>query len=80
METQNVTLAVPKDILHELKLFAKQRKMSFSRYIISLLEKEVYHQKEYEEAMCHSLERLGKYDLGTHGKIPWKREELHARN
>ena len=79
METQNVTLAIPKEILHELKLFATQRKMSLSRYIISLLEQDVSHQKEYEEAMRHNLERLGKYNLGTHGKILWTREELYAR-
>jgi len=79
METQNVTLAIPKNILLELKILATQSKMSLSRYVIGLLEQNVTHQREYDEAMHRNLQRLGKYNLGTHGEISWTREELHAR-
>lgn len=79
METQNVTFAIPKEILYGLKLLATKRKLSLSRYVINLLEQDVSHQKEYEEAMRRNLQRLGKYNIGTHGRIPWTREELHAR-
>ncbi len=74
MKTQNVTLAVPKDILHELKLLTTKQEMSLSRYVINLLAEEVSGQKEYEDAMCRNMERLGKYNLGTEGKIPWTRD------
>ena len=79
METQNVTFAIPKEILYDLKLLATKRKLSLSRYVINLLEQDVSRQKEYEEAMRRNLQRLGKYDLGTHGRISWTREELYAR-
>jgi len=80
METQNVTFAVPKDILHELKLLATQRKMSLSRFVIGMMAEIVSSQKEYEEAKRRNLALLEKgFDLGTNGKITWTREELHAR-
>ena len=79
METQNVTFAVPKKILHELKLRATEQNISLTRYVISLMEKDISSQKEYEKAMRRNLERFGKYDLGTNGKIPWTREGLHER-
>lgn len=78
METQNVTLAIPKDILRKAKMIAVQRNISLSGLLTQELVDLVAHQESYEQARQRNLAllRLG-FDLGTQGNIHWKREELH---
>ena len=78
--TQNVTLAIPKDILRKAKILAVQRNTSLSALLTQTLAELVSDQEAYEQARRRSLKTLKTgFDLGTQGSITWKREELHER-
>jgi hypothetical protein len=78
--TQNVTLAIPKDILRKAKILAVQKNTSLSGLLTQTLADLVAHQEAYERARERNLALLkSSFDLGTHGDITWKREELHER-
>jgi len=80
METQNVTLTLPKDVLHELKAIAAQRGTSISDLLIQALKDLVQQKDTYETAMHCQLAMLEHgFDLDTGGNITWSREELHER-
>ncbi len=78
--TQNVTLAIPKDILRKAKILAVQKNTSLSGLLAQTLTDLVAHQEAYEQARQRNLRLLNNgFDLSTQGKIQWKREELHER-
>ena len=78
--TQNVTLAIPKNILRKAKILAVQRNTSLSGLLTQTLADLVAHQEAYEQARQRNLALLKSgFDLGTQGQITWKREELHER-
>jgi hypothetical protein len=78
--TQNVTLAIPKDILRKAKILAVQKNTSLSGLLAQTLTDLVAHQEAYEQARQRNLRLLKNgFDLNTQGQIPWKREELHER-
>ena len=78
--TQNVTLALPKDILRKAKILAVQRNTSLSGLLAQTLTDLVNHREVYEHAMQQNLVLLARgLDLGTHGQIPWTRDDLHER-
>lgn len=78
--TQNVTLAIPKDVLRKAKIIAVQRNTSLSSLLTQTLMDLVSHQEAYEQARQRNVVLLDDgFDLGTHGKIAWKRDELHER-
>jgi hypothetical protein len=78
--TQNVTLAIPKDILRKAKILAVQRNTSLSGLLTQTLAELVSHQEGYELALQRNLALLKNgFDLGTQGDITWNREELHER-
>lgn len=78
--TQNVTLTIPKDILHKAKILAVQKNTSLSGLLTQTLADLVAHQEAYEQARQRNLALLENgFDLGTNGEIPWKRDELHER-
>ena len=78
--TQNVTLAIPKSILRKAKILAVQKNTSLSALLTQTLADLVAHQETYQQARQRNLGLLKNgFDLGTHGQIPWKREELHER-
>jgi hypothetical protein len=80
MDTQNVTLAIPKDILRKAKIMAIERNTSLSGLLTQTLEDLVAGEEGYENARLRNLERLQSgFELGTQGKIGWTREELHER-
>ena len=80
MENQNVTLSIPKNILKKAKILAIQRDTSLSGLLTQTLADLVAQQESYEQARQRNLETLKKgLDLGTQGKISWKREDLHER-
>lgn len=81
METQNITLSLPKDILHKVKLIAVQRQTSVSGLLTQTLEKLVQQEDAYIRAQRRHLQRLEQgVDLGTGGQILTPRDELHERN
>ncbi len=79
-DTQNITLAIPKDVLRKAKILAIQKNTSLSALLSKTLEDLVAHQEAYEQARQRNLAILKNgYNLGTAGKIGWKRENLHER-
>jgi hypothetical protein len=78
--TQNVTLAIPKDILRKAKILAIHRNTSLSGLLSQTLAELVSREEGYEQARRRSREMLKTgFDLGTQGQISWKREDLHER-
>jgi hypothetical protein len=78
--TQNVTLAIPKDILRKAKILAVQKNTSLSGLLTQTLVDLVAHQEAYQQARQRNLAILESgFDLGTQGQVTWKREELHER-
>ena len=76
--TQNVTLAIPKDILRKAKIIAVQKNTSLSGLLTQTLADLVAHQEGYEQARQRNLAlMISSLDLGTQGNITWKREQLH---
>jgi len=77
---QNVTLALPVDLVRRLKVRAAERGTSISRMLTERLEEILNQDDEYERARRRILSDLEHgYDLGTGGKITWTRDELHER-
>ena len=80
METQNVTLALPKETLQKIKQLAARQHTSISRLLTNTLEEMLASQENYDRARERQRMTLQKgFDLGTEGKITWKREDLHER-
>lgn len=80
MEYPNVTLSIPKRTLLRAKHIAVDKGKSLSALIAGLLEEFVEREDEYEEAKRQHLAFLDDApDLGTHGKLTWKRDQLHER-
>ena len=76
--TQNITLAIPKNVLRKAKILAVQKNTSLSALLTQTLVELVAHQEAYEQARQRNLGLLKSgLDLGTQGQITWKREELH---
>jgi hypothetical protein len=80
METQNITLALPKDVLRKAKLMAVERGTSLSGLLTRVLVEMVAQEDHYMRAKSRFLDRLDHpLDLGTGGHAHWSREELHER-
>lgn len=80
IETQNITLSLPKSILLKVKLLAVQRGTSVSGLLASELEKLVAQEEAYSRAQQRALAQLETgFDLGTFGQIDVSRDELHER-
>jgi hypothetical protein len=80
METQNITLSIPKETLLKVKLLAVKRQTSVSRFLTETLERIVQQEDAYAHARQRHLQRLEQStDLGTYGQILTRREELHER-
>lgn len=77
METQNITLAVPKKVLTKFKEIAFRRQKSISKLMTEMMEETVLNEEGYRVARDRHLRRLDAVvDLKTNGNIPWKRDEL----
>lgn len=80
METQNITLAIPKDILRKIKLIAVQRQTSVSGLLTQALTTLVQQEDAYTRAQQRHLQWLEQgMNLGTGGQIISLRDELHER-
>ena len=78
--TQNITLAIPKDILRKAKILAVEKNTSLSGLLTQTLKELVEKQEAYDQARHRNLTLLEHgLDLGTQGKTNWEREELHER-
>ncbi len=80
METQNVTLALPKEVLRKAKMKAVEQKTSLSAIMTNLLTEYVGRDERYEAARATSRElREQGLPFNTYGTITWTRDELHER-
>ncbi|NLE60322.1 MAG: CopG family transcriptional regulator [Planctomycetes bacterium] len=81
METQNITLSLPKDVLLKVKLIAVQRRTSVSGLLTQMLERLADREDAYALARRRHLEWLDLgADLGTCGRVPAARDDLHERD
>jgi hypothetical protein len=80
METQNITLALPKRVLRKVRLIAFQRNTSVSRMLTTMLEQLVAESDEYERARRRQLALMEKgLPLAFNKDARWSREDLHER-
>jgi predicted transcriptional regulator len=80
METQNITLALPKELIYKAKRVALERRTSVSGLMAQALAEIVAQEDHYNSARQRHLAWLEHgADLGTGGKIGWWREDLHER-
>ncbi|MBS3985237.1 MAG: hypothetical protein KGZ66_06510 [Selenomonadales bacterium] len=84
MESQNVTLSLPKDILQKAKHIAVNRQVSLSRLLAESLAEIVRKDEAYSTAKSRQLAVMSSgLDLGLGfgiaKNVPWKRDDLHAR-
>ncbi len=80
METRNVTLSLPKDLLYRARRVALDRNTSLSGLMVQALADIVEQEEEYTGAMRRRLEAMGRApDLGSGGRPGWSREDLHER-
>ena len=80
METQNITLSVPKKVLAKFKEIAFRRQKSVSGLMVELIEDTVSREEGYRVARERHLRRMAAgMDLRTQGKIGWQRDDLHER-
>lgn len=56
--TQNITLALPKDLLQELKILATKKNLSVSKLLHQTAEKLVREESNYQDAMEKNIARL----------------------
>ena len=78
MEMQNITLSLPKPILHRVKILAVQRQSSVSRLLTQAVEKMLEEETEYEAARKRQAILLEKgFNLGF--RKPASRDEIHER-
>lgn len=80
MDTQNITLSVPKKVLAKFKEIAFRRQKSVSGLMVELIEDTVSQEEGYRVARERYLRRMATgMDLHTQGKIGWQRDDLHER-
>jgi hypothetical protein len=79
-DTQNITLALPTDLLKRAKRLAAERDTSVSALLSAALGAAVDEVARYDGAHRRHLAALRKAaDLGTKGRATWTRESLHDR-
>lgn len=78
METQNITLSLPKNILQKVKILAVQRHSSVSKLLTQALEKILSEETAYEESHKRQVD-LMKQGFNLDFRKPANRDELHER-
>lgn len=80
METQNITLALPKEVLHRARQMAVERHTSLSALLAQMVMDLVQQEDRYRAASVRQLALMAQgLDLGTQGNASWSRDELHER-
>ena len=79
METQNITLSLPKRTLRKIRMIAVQRQTSVSGLLTELLEQIADQETGYNRARRRQYDLMEKgFDLGFGDSLP-SRESLHER-
>jgi Family of unknown function (DUF6364) len=80
MERQNITLALPKDLIKRAKSMAVSQDKSISQLLKETLEKRLRTESSFRSAKRRQLILLKQgFDLGSNGHITATRESLHER-
>jgi len=80
METQNITLAIPRDVLQKARRLAVERHTSLSSMMTQLILDIVEQEDAYLAACDRQLAILEQgLNWRTQGTVTWTREELHER-
>jgi hypothetical protein len=80
METQNITLTLPKAVLRRIKILAAKKHTSVSHLLTETLEELAARETGYAQARQRQLDWLEHgFNLGTHGQADWARDDLHER-
>lgn len=80
METQNITLAIPRDVLQKARRLAVERHTSLSSMMTQLILDMVEQEDAYQAACDRQLALLEQgLNWRTQGAVAWTREELHER-
>jgi hypothetical protein len=77
---KNVTLSLPEPLLRKFRVYAAKQNKSMTGIMTELIERTVQPDDDYEERRRQLIEGMrNAKDLGTGGKITWKREDLYDR-
>jgi hypothetical protein len=80
VEKQNITLSLPREILKKGKVLAARKGISLNELVRELLQANTENDGEYQASAERQIKRMKEgIQLGTKGKIPWKRDQLHQR-
>lgn len=80
VETQNITLSIPKHVLQEVKLIAVEQGQSISGLMTQMLQELVERRIQYHLAQQRQIALMESgLNLGTGGQITWTRDSLHER-
>lgn len=80
MEKQNITLSLPREILKKGKMVAAQKGISLNELVRELLQMTAENEEEYRTSAERQIRRMEEgIELGTKGKISWKRDQLYQR-
>ena len=79
MVRQNVILSLPKSLLKKVKVLAAKKEKCLSQILKEAIEEKVMEDRGYEKARERQLRLLRTgLNLGTHGRVSYSREDLHA--
>jgi hypothetical protein len=80
VEKQNITLSLPKEILKKGKMLAAKKGISLNELVRELLQVNTENAEEYQASAERPITRMrGGIQLGTKGKISWRRDQLYQR-
>ena len=79
-DTQNITLALPKALLREVKRLAADRDTSVSALMATALDQLTTENRRFAAARRGALAAMaGAKSMGTGGRRSWTRDDLHER-
>lgn len=80
VETQNITLTLPRELLRQIKRLAADRDTSVSALMVQALSHLADEDRRYSAARRRALAALSQAQtLGTNGSVTWSRDDLHER-
>ncbi len=80
MQTQNITLSLPKEIMQKVKILAVRRGTSVSALLTQILNQLVDEETRYNRAQQRQLKWMRQgFDLGIGDRVTTSREDLHER-
>jgi hypothetical protein len=80
MEKQNITLSLPREVLKKGKILAAEKGISLNELVKQLIQMNAQEEEGYRVSGERQAKRMKEgVNLGTKGKISWRRDQLHQR-